>query len=83
MKLNSLAGIVQVLLKGLPTGDDPVLNSSLFCFIFVHWLQRAFPCLAMFLFQDSTLVIDSYKLSSFSLFFHDLIIHVNMNNYFI
>jgi hypothetical protein len=26
-KLKSLAGIIQLLLKGLPTRDDPVLNS--------------------------------------------------------
>jgi len=32
-KLKSLAGIIQFLLKGLPTRDDPVLNSRLFCFI--------------------------------------------------
>jgi hypothetical protein len=33
MKLKSLVGIIQFLLKGLPTRDDPVLNSRLFCFI--------------------------------------------------
>jgi hypothetical protein len=27
MKLNSLAGIIQFLLRCLPTRDDPVLNS--------------------------------------------------------
>ena len=33
MKLESLAGIIQFLRKGLPTRDDPVLNSRLFCLI--------------------------------------------------
>jgi hypothetical protein len=33
MKLKSLAGIIQFLLKDLPTHDDPVLNSRLFCLL--------------------------------------------------
>ena len=33
MKLNSLPGIIQFLLKGLPTRDDPVLHSRLFCLL--------------------------------------------------
>jgi hypothetical protein len=33
MKLKSLAGIIQFLLKGLPTRDDPVLNYRLFCLL--------------------------------------------------
>jgi len=30
---NPLIGCIQFLLKGLPTRDDPVLNSCLFCLI--------------------------------------------------
>jgi hypothetical protein len=33
MKLESLVGIIQFLRKGLPTRDDPVLHSRLFCCI--------------------------------------------------
>jgi putative transposase len=33
MKLKSLVGIIQFLLKGLPTRNYPVLNSRLFCLI--------------------------------------------------
>jgi len=33
MKLNSLPGIIQFLLKDLPIRDDPVLNSRLFCLL--------------------------------------------------
>jgi hypothetical protein len=33
MKLKSLVGIIQFLLKGLLTCDDPVLNSRLFCLL--------------------------------------------------
>jgi hypothetical protein len=33
MKLKSLVGIIQFLLKGLPTRDYPVLNSRLFCLL--------------------------------------------------
>jgi hypothetical protein len=33
MKLKSLVGIIQFLLKGLPIRDDPVLNSRPFCLL--------------------------------------------------
>jgi hypothetical protein len=40
MKLNSLAGIIQFLLKGLPTRDDPVPNSRLFALVCRYLGQR-------------------------------------------
>jgi hypothetical protein len=33
MKLNSLAGTIRFLRKGLPTRDDPVLHARLFCLL--------------------------------------------------
>ena len=40
MKLNSLAGIMQIFLKGLPTRDDPVPNSRLFALVCRYLGQR-------------------------------------------
>jgi hypothetical protein len=41
MKLKSLVGIIQFLLKGLPTRDDPVLHSRLFALVCRYFGQRS------------------------------------------
>ncbi len=47
MKLKSLAGVIQFLLKGLPTRDDPVLNSHLLCFIYFRQGSKQFTRLTL------------------------------------
>jgi hypothetical protein len=41
MKLKSLVGIIQFLLKGLPTRDYPVLHSRLFALVCRYFGQRS------------------------------------------